>query len=263
MMRAYWNSQFQFSSVLPDFAACLADMADRSAAFGSGRAFERHTYGSDARQWVETCVGTGPETVLPVVIHGGYWRALEAETHRAMMDGLTALGAHVGNLEYRLMPGVRLGAVVEDVQAGLKEIADQFPKAKLVLFGHSAGAHLALSALIEPAIAARTRGAIAISGIYELWPVAQSFLQDELHLLRSEIAAHTLGPDQPRPPVLYLTGANETHEFQRQSARMATAPRAAWQQIPDTHHMTVPLAATTAFAAQAALTTLHKLEIQE
>lgn len=263
MTRAFWDSQFKFSTLLPDFAACLDTMSFQSAAFAKGRDFQREAYGSNPRQWVETCAGSGPQNLLPVVIHGGYWRALEAESHRAMMAGLTGLGAYVANVEYRLMPDVRLGDVVADVTNGLTKLAEQMPKAQLLLVGHSAGAHLALSALASPVVSSRTAGVIAISGLYELWPVAQSFLQDELRLTPNEIATYSLDPNLPRPPVLYLTGADETHEFHHQSARMATKPRTAWQRIPDTHHMTVPLAATSAATASVALKTLRILETQE
>lgn len=260
MTHEFWNAQFQFSAILPDFEACLADLAARSDAFARGRVFNRMPYGPDPRQWIELTRGTGAPDILPVVIHGGYWRALKAENHRAMMQGLTGLGAQVGNVEYRLMPHVRLNEVVTDVTAGLSLLADRHPNSQLLLIGHSAGAHLAISALDFPKLAARVAGVIAMSGIYELWPVTQCFLQNELGLTPSEVDAFSHTPERPRPPVLYLTGADETYEFRRQSARMAQGSRTAWQHIDNTHHLTVPLAATTETAARAALTILRNLE---
>lgn len=259
MMRSYWDTQFKFSAILPDFSACLEDMQRRSDIFAERRAFERHSYGPHPRQWVEVTRGTGTASVMPVVIHGGYWRALEAERHRAMMAGLLSHGAYVANLEYRLMPDVRLDDVLADVLAGLHTLASKLPGHRFVLVGHSAGAHLAVSAAAKiPAV----QSVLAISGIFELWPVAQSFLQDEINLSDAEIAAHTLDPHSLRPPVLYLTGGNETPEFHRQSARMALAANAVWQQLPGAHHMTAPLTATTPNAVHDAFDTLAKLELQ-
>ncbi|WP_299295797.1 alpha/beta fold hydrolase [uncultured Tateyamaria sp.] len=262
MTQSYWDSQFRFSTILPDFAHCLDAMQQQSDAFARGRHFERIPYGDYPRQWVEITPGTGSEPVIPVVIHGGYWRALDAERHRVMMAGLLAQGPHVANIEYRLMPELRLADLVADVAGALAALAQHLPGHRFVLVGHSAGAHLALAAASDPITAPHIRGTIAISGLYELWPVAQSFLQAELHLTQAEIAAHTLDPDGVQSPVLFLTGADKTHEFHRQSARMAQGARTAWQCLPDTHHMTAPLAATAPETAHAAFLNLADLELR-
>lgn len=62
-----------------------------------------------------------------------------------MRAGFAAAGTSVANLEYRLMPGVRLSDCVSDVQEGLVSLLDALPASRLLLVGHSAGAHLAVS----------------------------------------------------------------------------------------------------------------------
>ena len=242
-MHTFWNSQFKFSKILPNFAASLERMARDSQTVSSQEVFTRAEYGAHARQWVEWIDGSGPQTVLPVILHGGYWRALDAETHRFMLPDFKAYGAAVANIEYRLMPEVRLADVVADTVAALRLLTRQFPEAKLLLVGHSAGAHLALSALREADINARTKGVIALSGVYDLAPVAMSFLQPELQLTQEEIANHSLSPQTPRPPVIYVNGSAETHEYLRGGSLMAQAKNAAWHVIEETNHMSLTWAA--------------------
>ncbi|WP_424971828.1 alpha/beta hydrolase [Dinoroseobacter sp. S76] len=239
-MQAFWDSQFKFSEILPDFAGALARMGAASAAVAERNPLERAAYGPDPRQWVEWIAGHGPETCLPVILHGGYWRALEAETHRFMMPAFQPFGAAVANVEYRLMPAQRLGDLIADTAAALHTLATRFPEAQFLLVGHSAGAHLALSAMADRGLAARTQGVLALSGVYDLRPVAQSFLQEALALTPAEIAQHSLSPEGPYPPTLYLNGDRETHEFLRGGALMGTAPRAAWRVLPGADHMSLP-----------------------
>ena len=158
-----------------------------------------------------------------------------AEDHRFMMAGFAAAGTSVANLEYRLMPGVRLSDCVSDVQEGLVSLLDALPASRLLLVGHSAGAHLAVSALANARIAERALGGIARSGIYDLRPVQLSFLRSELHLTDAEVASHSLFPADDRPPVLYVNGRDATHEFLRASALMASKGRSAWQLLTGNH----------------------------
>ena len=243
MTRAFWDSQFRFSQVLPDFADYLARAEQDSAAWAAGKTLRRHAYGPDHRQWAEVTPGTGPQTCMPVLIHGGYWRALRAEDHRFLLPALVPFGDVVANVEYRLMPGVRIAEVVSDVQAALAGLARLFPRARLVLVGHSAGAHLALSALADPALQRRTAGVIALGGVYDLHPVRLCFLQDELNLSAAEAAAYSLHPSDARGPVVYVNGSAETHEFLRGSALMASAGPSALHHVPGANHMSLLWAA--------------------
>lgn len=239
MTQAFWNGQMQFSTIIEDFGAILQRTERESADWAQGRSFETLTYGNDPRQWVEVTQGSGRGDLLPVVIHGGYWRALRAQDHRFLMGALTPLGGHVANIEYRLMPAVRLADVVADVIAALTALATRFPGHRLVLVGHSAGAHLAISALDDPKLAPRLAGAIALSGVYDLRPVRLSFLQDELNLTEDEVRRHSLAPRTGRRPVVYVNGSDETHEFLRGSALMASAGAAALHLLPKANHMTL------------------------
>ena len=254
-MQDFWDTQFRYSALLPDFENWLARMNEDSDAVSMT---ERAAYGEHPRQWVEWIDGSGSHAVLPVIIHGGYWRALDAESHRFMMPAFQTHGGKVANLEYRLMPGVRLGDVVTDTCKALTLLCEKFPEAKLVLVGHSAGAHLALSAMEDPKLRARTRGIIALSGVYDLAPVALSFLQAELNLAPTEIDMFTIYPSSGRPPVLYVNGSAETHEFIRGAALLAAHGASHHTILEDAHHMSLPHAACA--NADALLSTLLDLK---
>jgi len=238
-MQAFWDRQLKFSEVIPGFTDALDRMAQDSDAVAQQHAFSRAAYGDHSRQWVEWTEGTGPNSVLPVVIHGGYWRALEAEAHRFMIPAFLSAGSAVANIEYRLMPEVRLADVVADVKTALLRLAQIFPDARFVLIGHSAGAHLALSALTDDALAARTLGVLSLSGVYDLAPVRLSFLQSELALTGDEVAEFTLSPHADRPPVLYINGSDETPEYLRGGALMSQAKNADWHVIDGADHMSL------------------------
>ena len=231
----------KFSAILPDFGAWLDRMATDSAAAARELALTRLAYGPSLRQWIETAPGSGGGTVVPVMIHGGYWRALRAEDHRFTLPALAGLGPVVGNLEYRLMPGARMAELVSDIAAGLRAVlASIGPQHRLLPIGHSAGAHLALAALeAHPGLASQIAGVVSISGIFDLDLVARSFLQDDLHLDATEIARFTL-TEPPPVPALFLAGSRETAPFRDQArALAATRNTAQALQITPCHHMNI------------------------
>ncbi len=243
MTQAFWDKQFKFSEIIPDFAQAVQNMAKDSEDVTGSHQFSRTRYGDHPRQWVEWIGGAGNTDLLPVILHGGYWRALEAESHRFMMPAFRSAGAHVANIEYRLMPEVSLGDVVSDAKAALHSLSNQFPNRRLVLIGHSAGAHLALSAMADTVLAKRIAGIISLSGVFDLAPVCLSFLQPELHLTPEDVTAFSLLPHQERPPVLYVNGGKETYEYLRGGALMAQPENAAWHVIDDADHMSLTWAA--------------------
>ena len=244
------DSLLRFSAILPDFTDWLDRMADDSAVVAQGLAFSRRPYGPSTRQWVETARGRGAGTIVPVMIHGGYWRALRAEDHRFTLPALARLGPFVGNVEYRLMPGARMAELVSDIAAGLHAVLARIgTEHRLLPIGHSAGAHLALAALeAYPGLASHVAGVVSISGVFDLDLVARSFLQDDLHLDATEIARFTL-TEAPPVPALFLAGSRETAPFRDQARALAATRKTAQAlQITPCHHMNI-LHATLAGAA--------------
>lgn len=235
MTLGYWDSQFDFRRLLPDFQAYLDSMATRSAAVSLP--FEMLRYGDHPRQFVE-CSGT-PQSILPVFIHGGYWRALTADVHRFALPHFAKDYGAVANLEYRLMPEVTLADIVEDTVAGLRRIAAR-AKTRLFVIGHSAGAHLAVMGAL------RCRdiviGAVGISGLYDLTPLPWTFLRQEIGLTPADLGGQSpleVWDGAVADHLLLAVGECETPELHRQSQIFACTHGARTFIIPGAHHMAV------------------------
>jgi acetyl esterase/lipase len=99
----------------------------------------------------------GAKPVL-VFIHGGGWRIGDKATAGAGADKarvFTDAGYLYASLNHRLSPEVRHPAHVEDVAAGIAAILHQADAigadpGRVVLMGHSAGAHLAALVAFDP-----------------------------------------------------------------------------------------------------------------
>lgn len=239
MTLTYWNTQFQFKEVLPDFEDCLERMKIKSDAARHSLSLETMPYGTDNRQWCEVAGQTPRGGILPVFIHGGYWRALEAERHRFVLPALQEISGAVGNLEYRLMPQVPLSDIIHDVCSGLLALSAHM-SCRVLPIGHSAGGHLAtMAARLLPD---RVVGAVSISGLYNLRPLQWSFLRDEIGLRFSDIDGHSpqdLWAGRDARKVVVAVGEKETNEFHRQAHVFASSHAARFVSVPKAHHMTV------------------------
>ena len=123
---------------------------------------------------------------------------------------------------------------------------------RLYVSGHSAGGHLAamMMAAVWPAFDKRLpkdlfKGALAISGIYDLRPMLQvDWLNGDLRL--DEEAALRVSPaflpPATRAPVMTCVGGDESSEFLRQNALLGERWRGAFAgdiRMPGTHHFSV------------------------
>lgn len=236
---AFWNSQLQNSIIIPDFEAWppryQALSADAVARHGAP---ERIATGDAADQAVWRTATGRPGRAL-IFIHGGYWRRFAAADFAFVADAAAAADATFWNVDYRLMPGVRLADVVEDTLRGVARALEGAEEA--IIVGHSAGGHLAVEAALRAG--GPVRALVPVSGIYELAPLASSFIQEELDFTAEELAAFS---PQARAaalavPVHLYAGADETVEFRRQSARLydaivAAGGTASLTFVPDRHH---------------------------
>lgn len=134
------------------------------------------SYGQDPRQIV--VVYTAPRTVaarppLAVYVHGGAWRAGSPLRVRAKPQWFGEAGWVFASVGYRLLPDAPVEEQARDVAAGLRALrADAerlgFDPDRILLMGHSAGAHLAALVASDQrylgAAAAAVRGVILLDG---------------------------------------------------------------------------------------------------
>ncbi|HJQ84537.1 MAG TPA: alpha/beta hydrolase, partial [Candidatus Binatia bacterium] len=134
------------SEILSDFPPPAADA--------------RIAYGDEPLQFgdLRLPAGDGPHPLV-VVIHGGYWKATTNLTHLGhACAALAREGIATWSLEYRRIGDVGGGwpGTFDDVARALDHVPSlPLDVDRVVLFGHSAGGHLALwSAEAVPVVAA-------------------------------------------------------------------------------------------------------------
>jgi acetyl esterase/lipase len=93
--------------------------------------------------------GTGRAPLI-VFVHGGGWRTGDKRGTRRSQQGphFLATGHAFASVNYRLVPSVDVETQAQDVATALKFLLDRAPslgidRRRVVLMGHSAGAHLA------------------------------------------------------------------------------------------------------------------------
>ncbi|GAA0262399.1 hypothetical protein LNAOJCKE_5282 [Methylorubrum aminovorans] len=221
LTRAYDNS-----GAVRDSAALVAGWRARSAAFRESKAGHILAYGAGSRQALDFyhCGAAGAPCLA--FIHGGYWQRNAREDFTCMAEGPLGLGLDVALIGYTLAPEASLTRISEEVAAALRLLRQKIGLSRLVVAGWSAGGHLA--ALMTTLAADAADAALAVSGIFDLEPIAGTGLNDALRLTDGEVAElspiRRLAPDGP--PVSVIYGGAELPELCRQSADYHAARRA-------------------------------------
>jgi arylformamidase len=229
---------FSIRAHVPHFAECVVDYHASSAATRAtlpARIDVAYGEGPDENLdlfFPDPAFSTGPAPVH-LFIHGGYWRANSKNDYSFVADSIVAQGAIAAILDYSLMPGARMGALVDQVRRAaswLGRQAHEFggdPEA-ISASGHSAGGHLVSYLVCRAPHEAEVpptsvRSVLAVSGLFDLAPIAQSFLQSEIHLTAEEIAQWSPCGAIPRPDsvVRLAVGGLETAPFFEQAERFA------------------------------------------
>ncbi len=161
-----------------------------------------------------------------VFIHGGYWQRNEKERFSFVVPGPRSRGISVAVPGYTLAPEASLTDIVAEIRSALDLLVKRageldFDSNNIYVGGWSAGGHLAASLADHPAV----RGAIPISGIFDLEPIALGVLNEKLQLTADEI--ESLSPfrrfPEHSPPIKLFVGACELPELRRQSEDYANA----------------------------------------
>lgn len=234
------DRQYNARAAVPEHPEILARWAARSAHARRAQRCETDCYyGSTPAETLDFFPARQSGAPLLVFIHGGWWRSLDKRDFSFLAPAFVDAGAAVALINYALAPAVRLEDIVRQAlracawcwrNAGSLGVhPDRFHVA-----GHSAGGHLAAMMLAAdwPAWAPDLppqllRGGLAVSGVFDLEPIARTpFLQKDLRL--GPAAARRVSPVRYAPPhnVLLHTavGMQESEEFHRQTGLI----RAAW-----------------------------------
>lgn len=177
--------------------------------------------------------GPGPHPVF-VWVHGGYWRALSKQENAFIAPALVAAGISVAVIDYTLAPAATLEEITRQTRAAVtwvhRHAAEHgIDPGRIFVGGSSAGGHLTGMLLAADGWRAEAglprdviKGAVSLSGLYELEPVRLGRVNDWLGLdaarARRLSPLHLL-PTDPADgcPLIVSYGGSETAEFKRQT----------------------------------------------
>ena len=163
---------------------------------------------------------------LPVhiFIHGGYWRMFSKRDYSYVADTVTAAGAIAVIVDYALMPLVRMRTIVDQIRRARDWVAGNIAAHggdpdRITVSGHSAGAHLATFLFNEPSSGPSVRAALLLGGLYDLEPLRDSFLQNEVNFTDREVASFSplTRRHDPATRVVVAVGGYETAPFHLQA----------------------------------------------
>lgn len=237
-----------------DYRDYLRTYEERSAAARATLPWHAYSYGPDPAEVLHFFPGSRPGSPLHVFVHGGYWQELsEAESSFAALD-LIPRGAAFAALGYGLAPRHTLTEIVGMVRRGVLWLYQNaetlgFSPDGMFLSGHSAGAHLVAMCLMDGWLPAPihpvdvVRGAMLLSGLYELTPLCGTSIGEAIGLSLTEaveLSPVRYLPDR-LPPLVVARGGDESAAFADQQDYLTGQVRRQGAQaddlvVPGRHH---------------------------
>ena len=246
-----YETEYSPSRRVPEYLAILEGWARDAAAYraemtAAGRAELDLSFGNSERQKLDLFFPRTESTgALALFIHGGWWQMMDRSAHSHMARGLNGCGVAVAVTSYDLTPQVPVATIVEQMRRACLFLRRRLGK-RLVVFGHSAGGHLAaaMAATDWPVLSAPAgliAGGIAISGAFDLEPLLGTSMNKDWKLDAAEARAlspvHWTLPDS----VIFdaVVGALESDEFKRQSQMLADAWDVRYAEVTGANHFSI------------------------
>jgi arylformamidase len=186
-----------------------------------------------------------PDAPCIVFIHGGYWQRNSKDQFANLIAGPYARGWAAALPGYTLAPDASLTEIVAEIGAALDWLAAYGPahgiNGPVVLSGWSAGGHLTAMCLGHPLV----KAGLAISGVFELGPIRDTYLNEKLRLTEQEIVL--LSPMRLPPvekPLAFAYGTAELPPLMSDSRdlhalRSAAHLPGALIPVPGANHFTI------------------------
>lgn len=119
-------------------------------------------YGGDASRRLDFTPGSGPRAPLVLFIHGGAWSAGDKAMAGHMAVHFRERGYAFASVNYRLLPDADPHGQAEDVAAAIAHLLGDarrlgLDRERVMIMGHSAGAHLAALVGTDPSYLATHR----------------------------------------------------------------------------------------------------------
>jgi len=213
LSQAERDAAYNNSAAVADSARLVRERNEESAVYRAAHAGHLDlAYGDAERQKWDLYPAANADAPCLVFIHGGYWQMNRREDFAIFAEGFAAKGWSVAMPGYSLAPEATLAQIVSELRAALDWLAAHGPQhgvstANIVISGWSAGGHLAALLLDHHIVQA----GLAISGVFELGPLRDTYLNAKLNLSDEEIAA--LSPLRLQPISKPLAIAYGTQEL--------------------------------------------------
>ena len=175
---------------------------------------------------------------IVVFVHGGWWRIGTRKWFAFCVQGLLDMGFAVVAADYTLCPQVTIPDISNATRLAVRWAHDHAAvlkgdAGKIFITGHSAGGQQAgMMAVTDWAgryalPADVIKGAIPMSGLFDLRPFKTSWLQPKLQLTGDTVLSESPLFHIPdvAPPILVTLGDDESVEFHRQSTVFVDAWR--------------------------------------
>ncbi|KRB89027.1 hypothetical protein ASE07_02545 [Noviherbaspirillum sp. Root189] len=254
----YYSQQYNARASIPDHPYIFTRWLKESMQVRRSQpALFDITYGDASGERLDFFPASRGDAPLLVFIHGGWWRSLDKADFSFLAPAYARAGFNVALTNYTLAPHASIAEIVQQqlrALAWLYRNADKydFNRDRIVVAGHSAGAHLAAMMMAahwdiygSDLPANLIKGGILMSGLYDLDPVRYAdFVNVDLKLTEEDVPV--LSPalmPQPNPaPFITAYGALESDEFRRQTELIANA----WKPnhradvpLPGLNHLTI------------------------
>lgn len=224
----YWDRQYNPRLSVAAAAEYFANWNRRASEARASTQPIELTYGEHPREKLDLFRAPNAKGTL-VFIHGGYWRAFSKHEFSWLAPPFLAAGVTVAVLSYPLCPEVALSRISIAIDAAMnyltQSVLNAAERRRLVLSGHSVGAHLAARYQSSRRPGQPAHAIVCISGLFDLLPLKHTHMLASLDFQESEL--HAASPLFAPPPatgdVLLAVGAEEPPEFAWQSARLASA----------------------------------------
>lgn len=254
----YYSRQYNARASIPDHPQLFARWQKDSALVRRTHAgLLDLPYGQAAGERLDFYPATSPGAPLLVFIHGGWWRSLDKSDFSFVVPDYRRAGFNVALLNYTLAPKASIEEITRQqlrAMAWLYRQADKFEfnRQRIVIAGHSAGAHLAamMMAAQWPVFGADLpkdliKGGVLMSGLYDLDPVRYAeFVNADLKLQPADVnrLSPAYMPQSHATPFITAVGALESDEFKRQNTLIATQWKSAHRSdigLPGIHHLNI------------------------
>ncbi|XP_066056516.1 kynurenine formamidase isoform X3 [Chamaea fasciata] len=232
-----WSRRLDRDTIIDAHFEVMAAGTERARA--SAQTLLHVPYGNGDREKLDIYFPTNPAETFPVLvyIHGGYWQCLSKDDSGFAAPPLVSQGVAVVAVGYDIAPKGHMDSMVLQVRRSLVFLVEQYPRIRgIYLCGHSAGAHLAAMVLstdwTEFPVVPDIKGAVLVSGVYDLEPILHTYVNDALNMSR-EVAQRNspmrhVTPGGPAAcEVLVAVAQHDSPEFRRQSQEYSQALRAA------------------------------------